>query len=90
MTANEAVGFLCFPVGIIVGFAVAWRRELAGGLLTIGSLALFYLWLFARDGRFPIGPYFLLFAAPGFLHVVSALISRVKAPRVAASGNQTA
>src|SRR5688572_6196207 len=31
----EAVAFLFFPLGIIAGFAVAWRRELAGGLVTI-------------------------------------------------------
>jgi len=75
MTTNEAVGFLFFPVGVIVGFAVAWRREAFGGLITLGSLALFYVWMFNRDGRFPSGPYFFLFAAPGLLHVVSALIA---------------
>ena len=39
-TAAEAVGLLLFPVGVIVGFAVAWRRELVGGLVTISSLIL--------------------------------------------------
>ena len=61
MTAREAIGFLLFPVGVIAGFAVAWRRELAGGLVTVGSLSLFYLWEFARDGQLPAGSYFLLF-----------------------------
>ena len=74
-TAAEAVAFLFFPVGVMAGFAVAWRRELAGGLVTVGSLALFYFYLFALSGRWPSGPYFLLFAAPGFLHVASALIA---------------
>ncbi len=73
-TAGEAVGFLLFPVGVIAGFAIAWRRELVGGLVTVGSLALFSLWLFVRDGQL-VGPYLSLFAAPGFLHVVSALIA---------------
>lgn len=75
LTAVEAVGFLFFPVGVVVGFALAWRRELAGGLVTVGSLALFYLWLFVRDGRLAAGPYFVLFAAPGFLHIASALLA---------------
>jgi len=75
LTASEALGFLLFPVGVIAGFAVAWRREGVGGLITLGSLALFYAWMFARDGRFPAGPYFLLLAAPGFLHVAGALIA---------------
>lgn len=41
----------------------------------MGSLAAFYLWLFARDGRLVGGPYFLLFAAPGFLHIAVALLA---------------
>jgi len=73
-TAGEAVAFLLFPVGVVVGFAVAWRWELAGGLVTVGSLALLALYVLAWSGRW-IGPYFLLFAAPGFLHVASALLA---------------
>jgi hypothetical protein len=73
-TTGEAVGFLFFPVGVVAGFVVAWRRELAGGLITVASLTLFYLYLFAWGSRRPPGPYFLLFAAPGFLHLVNALL----------------
>jgi hypothetical protein len=72
----EAVAFLFFPVGVIVGFLVAWRWELAGGLASIGSLALFYVWHYAVSGTVAGGPYFLLFTAPGFLHVASALSAR--------------
>lgn len=79
-TAGEAVGFLFFPVGVVAGFAIAWRRELAGGLVTVGSLALFYLWVFVRAGRLGIGPYFLLFAVPGFLHIISALMAALRPP----------
>jgi hypothetical protein len=75
LTAAEAALFLFFPVGIVVGFAVAWWRELAGGLITIGSLAAFYFLEFALSGRWLTGPYFLLFAAPGFLHIASAIIT---------------
>ena len=74
-TPGEAVAFMLFPVGVVAGFAVAWRRELVGGLLTVASLALFGLYVFAWSGRV-VGPYFLLFAAPGFLHVAGAVIAR--------------
>lgn len=76
LTADEAVGFLLFPVGVVAGFVLAWWRDVAGGLTTVGSLALFYLWMIARDGRAPAGPFFLLFAAPGFLHVVCGLLAK--------------
>jgi hypothetical protein len=69
-TAEEAVGLLLFPGGVVAGFAIAWWREGVGGLVTLGSLALFALWLFGQ-GHF-LGPYFLLFAGPGFLHTANA------------------
>src|SRR5947209_6704559 len=68
-TFNEAVALLLFPVGVLVGFGIAWRWEAVGGLFSLTSLALFYLLLLAWSGRFPAGPYFLLFSAPGFLHL---------------------
>jgi hypothetical protein len=73
-TAAEALGFLFFPVGVVAGFAVAWRRELAGGIVTVASLALFGVYLFLGSGHL-LGIYFFLFAAPGFLHVLSALLA---------------
>jgi len=78
-TAAEAVVLLLFSVGAIVGYMVAWRRALVGGLVTISSLILFFLWLFARGGSSRGTPYFLLFAGPGFLHVASALIAARRA-----------
>jgi hypothetical protein len=73
LTTSEAVAFLFFPVGVVAGFVVGWRREFAGGLITVGSITLFYLYMFAWASSRPAGPYFLLFAAPGFIHLVNAL-----------------
>lgn len=82
MTAGEAVAFLFFPVGVVVGLVVAWRRELVGSLITVGSLVLFYLYMSAWGSLRPPGPYFLLFAAPGFLHLASALLVARRAKRM--------
>ncbi len=71
----EAIAFLFFPIGVIAGFIVAWRHELAGGLLTVGCFLVIVAWLFTSSGRSP-GIYFLLFAAPGFIHIASFLLSR--------------
>lgn len=73
-TIATAAAFMLFPIGVIAGFALAWWKELAGGLITLGSLALFYLLMFARNGWVPTTPYILLFAAPGIVHVAAALI----------------
>jgi len=78
-TAATAFAFALFPCGVVAGFVIAWWRELVGGLITVSSLILFYLVLFSWSGRVPLGPYFLLFAAPGFIHMVSALMARRRA-----------
>ena len=75
-TVPEAVGLLLFPIGVLAGFGIAWWREGIGGLVTVGSLALFYAYHFSRTDRVPTGPYFLLLSAPGFIHIANVLFSR--------------
>lgn len=75
-TLRDAIGFLFFPVGVMVGLALAWRWELAGGLLTVGSLAAFYVQNALLRDRWPAGPWFLLLAAPGFLFLFAWWLGR--------------
>lgn len=77
-TAQEALGLLLFPGGILLGFGIAWWREGLGGLITVLSLALFYVWLISRDGQFPYGPWFVLFSFPGFIHAANALFLKYR------------
>ena len=75
-TVAEAVGLALFPLGVGVGLVIAWRREILGGALAIGSLIAFYLWLLIIDGKFPRGPFFFLVAAPGILFMINWFLSR--------------
>lgn len=74
-TAYEALMMAFFPFGVLIGFAIAWRREGLGGAITVFSLVALYVLMFLRDGRLPAGPYFVLFAAPGFLFLLCWLLS---------------
>ena len=74
MTEDVALGF--FPLGVAVGFIIAWRREVLGGAITVLSFVAFYLWMFVLDARLPHGPYFLLFSAPGFLFLALGLLEK--------------
>lgn len=74
--AREWLGLVFFPVGICVGMILAWWREGLGGGLTVGSLVVFYLIHPTTAGTFPRGWAFLVFAAPGFLFLLSWLRSR--------------
>jgi hypothetical protein len=66
-TTKEFIAVLFFPYGLIIGFAIAWFRPRLGSLISLGSLAGFYVWMLIASGSFPGGPYFLLFALPAIL-----------------------
>ena len=75
ITFFEWIGLLFFPLGVSVGLIMAWRWEVAGGRITIGSFLAFYTEQYLTSGRFPGGPYFALIAAPGIFFVVCWLKS---------------
>ncbi len=68
-------GFLLFPLGVLVGTAIAWRWEVTGGLVAMACLAGFYLKELAIAGSLPTGPWFLLIAAPALLFLVAGCLS---------------
>jgi hypothetical protein len=80
-TPAEAVALALFPVGVVVGFAVGWWREVTGGAISVLSLVAFYAWMILLTGRPPHGPYFVLLAAPGFLFLASGFLTRWQALR---------
>ncbi|HXI75332.1 MAG TPA: hypothetical protein VNG94_07070 [Pyrinomonadaceae bacterium] len=75
LSAREWTGLLFFPFGILLGFAVAWWKEAVGATITILSLAAFYLvYGLLLNGK--VGWLFIVFAVPGFLFLISAMLSR--------------
>jgi hypothetical protein len=73
---NEWLGVLCFPIGISIGMILAWWKEALGGSITVGSLLAFYVVHFVTAGTLPRGWAWLMFAAPGFLFLLSSLVTR--------------
>ncbi len=71
-TPTEWIGLLFFPFGLAIGLLIAWRNELMGGLIAVGSLVAFYLWNFVVRGELPSGPYLLLLALPALLFLILA------------------
>ena len=73
---REWVGFVCFPIGVMVGLIIAWWKEGLGAAISISSLAAFYLvfgWLMGSNIH---GPWFLIFTAPAFLFLIAWFLSR--------------
>jgi hypothetical protein len=63
--------FLVFPFAVCIGMVMAWRWELAGGVLSLVSLGLFYTIEFVQSGRLPRGPFLLMFGGPAILFLAS-------------------
>jgi hypothetical protein len=73
----EWLGLILFPAGVVVGFAVAWWKEGLGGSITVGSLLAFYVvFVFLMNERLTDGLWFLVFALPGFLFLLSWFVRR--------------
>jgi len=78
ISANEWIGLLFFPIGIVIGMAIAWWKEGVGSAVTLGSLLGFYLiWGFLLRNHIG-GWWFVVFAAPGFLFLLPWLLRGVE------------
>jgi hypothetical protein len=77
ITPAQWLGLALFPVGVVAGFIVAWRKEGLGAAITNGSLLSFYLvFVFLLSGNLKQGLGFLVFALPGFLFLVARRMTR--------------
>ncbi len=78
ITIRELVGFLFFPVGLAIGYAIGWRNELVGGVISLSSVALFYL-VYGRilSGSIRQGSAFIFFAIPGVLFLTYGVLIRI-------------
>lgn len=75
VAAQEWVGLLFFPFGVGLGLIVGWWNEKLGGLITVASLLAFYLIYGGLvRGSMALGWYFVVFASPGFLFWLSAMM----------------
>jgi hypothetical protein len=77
ITFQEWVGLIFFPIGVVTGMIIAWRKEAIGGFVTVASLLGFYLGYGFLLRNHIGGWFFLAFATPGFLFLFHWLLYRV-------------
>ena len=83
ISSNEWAGLLFFPIGIVIGMAIAWWKEGVGSAVTVGSLLGFYL-VYGYFLRNHIGGWFFIaFASPGFLFLLHWLLGDAREKQVA-------
>jgi len=85
---REWVALFFFPIGVIVGMVIAWRKEGLGATVTLGSLLSFYL-VYGYLFRYHIGGWwFVVFASPGFLFMLHWLLYRTGERRAVVGHSQ--
>lgn len=74
ISTNEWVGLLFFPIGIVIGMAIAWWKEGPGSMITVGSLLGFYVvWGYFMRNHIG-GWWFIVLASPGFMFLLHWLL----------------
>lgn len=85
-SANE-LGLLVCLTAAMLGLVLLWRWELAGGLLTIAGVAVFYAIYYAAEGRFPAGAAMPFLLGPALLSITSwGLGPKGRGPKLAVPG----
>lgn len=73
ITPKQWAGLALLPLGVVVGFAMAWKKEILGGAITLGCVVTFCLLFVGKVGH--AWPFFV-FAFPGLLFIISGLLAR--------------
>jgi hypothetical protein len=74
---REWFGLVFFPIGVIVGLAIAWWKEGLGVSITLGSLLAFYF-VYGYLLQYHLGGWaFVMFASPAFLFFFHWALGRV-------------
>ena len=84
-TVNQLIGLMFFPVGLTIGLLLAWRRELLGGAIALGSVLAFYViygWLL-KGSLAAAGWWFICFAIPGALFLAYGAAAAAGRPTTA-------
>jgi hypothetical protein len=86
--AREWVGLSFFPLGVVVGLALAWRREALGAFVAASSLSAFYLVYGVLLGGRVGGPWFLVFTSPAALFFASWAWERARRAEAGAAATR--
>jgi hypothetical protein len=74
ITSSEWLGFLFFPVGLVMGFLIGWKSEFVGGFFSILSMLGFYfIHGVLVTGQIPRGFAFFIFSIPAFLFLICGI-----------------
>lgn len=85
----DALQFTFYPVGVVAGLILAWKREGPGGFLTVGSVAAFHLLRLVKHGDPAFNGMIDGLATPGALFIACWLLSRNQIPALGSPSGES-
>jgi hypothetical protein len=73
---HEWVGLALFPIGVLIGLALAWFWEGFGGVFALACLVAFYALNLIRSGSLPHSPFYLWVGVPSIIFIAAWLQTR--------------
>lgn len=74
---KDLIGMLLFPLGVVIGMIVGFKKELLGGIITTASLFAFYfIYSLSLTGTLPKGWAFIVISAPGILFLLYGAVNK--------------
>ncbi len=74
-TGREWLELSLFPIGMCVGYALGWRWQLLGGVVSLGCIASFLMMMALRGNSVFGVPAFYFLAIPGVLLLLYGVLS---------------
>jgi len=72
----ELIASIFFPIGVLIGLLVSWKKEKLGAIMSIASMCIFYLLIIVPRGAWRALPFTLLLISPSVLFLISSYLSR--------------
>jgi len=74
----ELIALIFFPIGVLIGLIITWKKEKLGAIISLVSMFIFYLLIIVPRGAWRAMPITLLIVSPGVIYIFNYLILKDK------------
>ena len=75
--------FIIFPCILLSGYILSWMYDISGAIVSLASIAIFYLLHYVFNGSFPAGTAFLFFAIAPCIFILARWKEKLVKTRLA-------
>lgn len=73
----ELIAFAFFPVGVLVGLILSWKKEILGAIISLGCMFIFYLLIIVPRGAWRAISFTFILILPSILFIINHIYKKV-------------